>query len=100
VQTDELIEHINNEKTEISNVKSKLESQTLENLSSANVASIATPLIEVPAENVPSEQVSAPVQQVTAAGGEEAVPTVSASSNAEAEQVSPETSWLDQVMTK
>ncbi len=99
-QTDELIEHINNERTEISNVKSKLESQTLENLSSASVASIATPPIEVQAENVPSEQVAAPVQQVTAAGGEETVATVSASSNAEAEQVSPETSWLDQVMTK
>lgn len=100
VQTDELIEHINNEKTEISNVKSKLESQTLENLSSASVAPLATPPIEVPADNVPSEQVAAPVQQVTAAGGEETVATVSASANVEAEQVSPETSWLDQVMTK
>ncbi|HEY7506778.1 MAG TPA: CdvA-like protein, partial [Nitrososphaera sp.] len=57
VQTDELIEHINNEKTEISNVKSKLESQTLENLSAASVAPITTPPIEVPADNVPSEQV-------------------------------------------
>jgi hypothetical protein len=100
VQTDELIEHINNEKTEISNVKSKLESQTLENLSSASVAPITTPPIEVPADNVPSEQVAAPVQQVTAAVGEEAVATVSASANTESEQVSPETSWLDQVMTK
>jgi hypothetical protein len=100
VQTDELIEHINNEKTEISNVKSKLESQTLENLSAASVAPITTPPIEVPADNVPSEQVAAPVQQVTAPVGEETVATVSASSNAESEQVSPETSWLDQVMTK
>jgi hypothetical protein len=100
VQTDELIEHINNEKTEISNVKSKLESQTLENLSAASVAPITTPPIEVPADNVPSEQVVAPVQQVTAPVGEETVATVSASSNAESEQVSPETSWLDQVMTK
>ncbi len=100
VQTDELIEHINNEKTEISNIKSKLESQTLENLSSASVAPITTPPIEVPADNVPSEQVAAPVQQVTAAVGEEAVATVSASANTESEQVSPETSWLDQVMTK
>jgi hypothetical protein len=100
VQTDELIEHINNEKTEISNVKSKLESQTLENLSSASVAPITTPPTEAPADNIPSEQVAAPVQQVTAAAGEETVATVSASGSAEAEQVSPETSWLDQVMTK
>ena len=32
VQTDELIEHINNEKTEIANVRTKLASQTLENI--------------------------------------------------------------------
>lgn len=100
VQTDELIEHVNNEKTEISNVRSKLASQTLENISSVSVAPITTPPIEVPADNIPSEQVAAPVQQVTAAGEEENVATVSASANAEAEQVSPETSWLDQVMTK
>jgi len=101
VQTDELIEHVNNEKTEISNVSAKLASQTIENISSASVAPIATPPIEVPADNIPSDQVAASVQQVTATAGEENVATVSASANTEAtEQGSAETSWLDQVMTK
>ncbi|MGI0035551.1 MAG: CdvA-like protein, partial [Nitrososphaera sp.] len=42
VQTDELIEHINNERTEIANVRSKLAGLTIENISSTTAAPIAT----------------------------------------------------------
>ncbi|HEX2013779.1 MAG TPA: CdvA-like protein [Nitrososphaera sp.] len=101
VQTDELIEHINNEKTEIANVKSKLASQTLENIASATAAPIATPPTEAPAESAPTEQVVAPIQQVSAAESGENVATVSASANSDAgEQIPSETSWLNQVITK
>jgi len=101
VQTDELIEHINNEKTEIANVRSKLAGQTIENINSATAVSISNPLQQdAPQENLPAEQV-APVQQVSATVAEEKVPTVSAEVQEDAgEQHPAETNWLNQVITK
>ncbi|MGH9992107.1 MAG: CdvA-like protein [Nitrososphaera sp.] len=98
VQTDELIEHINNERTEIANVRSKLAGLTIENISSTTAAPIATPpKEEAPADSVPAEQVAAPVQQVSAAGSEQG----GASAPADTGEQSPtETSWLNQVITK
>jgi ribosomal protein L29 len=97
VQTDELIEHINNEKTEISNVRAKLAAQTLENIAAATAAPVAlTPSDQVPAtQEVPAERES---PQVQAPATEENVATVSA--DAGTEQVPAESSWLNQVITK
>src|SRR5688572_10739121 len=97
VQTDELIEHINNEKTEITNVRAKLATQTLENIAAATAAPVAATLSgQVPVvESPPSEQVAPPIQ--VAATGES---IASASADAGPEQVPAETSWLNQVITK
>ncbi len=97
VQTDELIEHINNEKTEITNVRAKLATQTLENIAAATAAPVAATLSgQVPVvESPPSEQVAPPIQ-VSATGESVA----SASADAGSEQVPAETSWLNQVITK
>ena len=58
VQTDELIEHINNERAEISNVKEKLTTQTLENIITTTDSSIAPapPTREEEEEEKPTEQ--------------------------------------------
>jgi peptidoglycan hydrolase CwlO-like protein len=99
VQTDELIEQINNEKTEIGNVRTKLAAQTIENISGAT----ATPAVEAVAADqaAPSEPAAAEAapaqQQVSATETEERVATVSADSG---EQAPSETSWLNQVITK
>jgi archaellum component FlaC len=100
VQTDELIEQINNEKTEIGNVRTKLAAQTIENISAATAA----PAVEAAAaedQAAPSEPAAAEAapaqQQVNATGTEERVATVSANSG---EQAPSETSWLNQVITK
>lgn len=97
VQTDELIEHINNEKTEISNVRAKLAANTLENIATATAsvtepAKEETPVTE-PAPSEPAEVV--PVPQVSAPVAEEKPAAVSANGDAQAE-----TSWLNQVITK
>ena len=97
VQTDELIEHINNEKTEISNVRAKLAANTLENIATATAsvtepAKEETPVTE-PAPSEPAEVV--PVPQVSAPVAEEKPAAVSANGDAQ-----PETSWLNQVITK
>jgi hypothetical protein len=115
VQTDELIEHINNERAEINNVKEKLTTQTLENIVTAggNISpTVVAPTIreeeqqqeqEKPIEQAPRqtpEVVS--VVQVSAANSEEkeekeevSEPPVSSNT---AEQ--SETNWLNQVITK
>jgi archaellum component FlaC len=99
VQTDELIEQINNEKTEIGNVRTKLAAQTIENISAATAA----PAVEAAAADqaAPSEPAAAEAapaqQQVSATETEERVATVSADSG---EQAPSETSWLNQVITK
>ncbi|HXV46373.1 MAG TPA: CdvA-like protein [Nitrososphaera sp.] len=99
VQTDELIEHISNERTEIGNVRAKLAANTIENLAAAPAP--AAPANEAPKEeaaaepNQPNAEV-APVQQVAAAGEEQQPAAVSANG----EQAQSESSWLNQVITK
>ena len=110
IQTDELIEHINNERAEIGNVKEKLTTQTLENTvttsSNSSSSTLATPPTLEEAEekqteqapNQPAEVVS--VVQVSAASSEEKEESgkdAPVSSNG-AEHV--ETNWLNQVITK
>lgn len=106
VQTDEIIEHINNERTEIDNIRRKLEAQTLENIGTTSPSEIA-PIKEEKAEeeeeeegassehapNQPSEAV--PVVQVSAASAEEKDATPP-TDNPER----TETNWLNQVITK
>ncbi len=115
VQTDELIEHINNERAEISNVKEKLTTQTLENIvtTSNSTSTVATPTIreeeqqqeeeEKAIEQAPrqaAEVVS--VMQVSAANSErkeeeEEGNDAPVSSNPVEQS---ETNWLNQVITK
>ena len=98
VQTDELIEHITNEKTEIGNVRAKLAANTLENLTAAAAPAAAPAKEEVPAAEPSQPAVEvAPVQQFAAAGAEEQKPTAV---SANGEQAQSETSWLNQVITK
>ena len=118
VQTDELIEHINNERAEISNVKEKMTTQTLENVVTAtsSTSTVAAPTIreeeevqqeeEKPIEQEPrqTEEVVSVVQVRSANSGKEEVEEVEeedkdapGSSNT-VEQ--PETNWLNQVITK
>jgi hypothetical protein len=98
VQTDELIEHITNEKTEIGNVRAKLAANTLENIASTT-APATTPANEAPAVEhaSPPAAETAPDQQVASTGAEEEKP-VAVSANGE--QAQSETSWLNQVITK
>ncbi len=108
VQTDELIEHINNERAEISNVKEKLTTQTLENIITTSSSSTATlPSTKEEEEEKPTEQApSQPTEvvsvvQVSAANSEEKEENgkddAPVSSNG-GEHV--ETNWLNQVITK
>jgi hypothetical protein len=97
VQTDELIEHINNERAEIGNVRAKLAAQTLENIGTAGPSEVAPPKEEeAPSEDTPSQPAEAvSVVQVSAESSEEKDATTPANS---AERT--ETSWLNQVITK
>jgi archaellum component FlaC len=97
VQTDELIEHITNEKTEIGNVKAKLAANTLENIASVTTPAATPAKEEAPVAEPSQPSVEAPAQQVTASGAEEEKP-VAVSANGE--QAQSETSWLNQVITK
>ena len=116
VQTDELIEHINNERAEISNVKEKLTTQTLENIitTSNSTSTVAAPTIkeeehhQQQEEEKPIEQASrqaaemVSVVQVSAANSErkeeEEEGNDAAVSSNPVEQ--SETNWLNQVITK
>ncbi|MFL6495974.1 MAG: CdvA-like protein [Nitrososphaera sp.] len=116
VQTDELIEHINNERAEISNVKEKLTTQTLENivLTTSSTSTIATPTIreEEQQQESPIEQVSreAPemvsVVQMSAANSERKEGKEEEEEEGHEVPASPktveqvETNWLNQVITK
>jgi archaellum component FlaC len=104
VQTDELIEHINNERAEIGNVKEKLTAQTLENIvTTSSSSSAATPPTKEE-EETRTEQASSSAGEVVS------VVQVSAASSGEKEEddapVSSnnvehsETNWLNQVITK
>lgn len=118
VQTDELIEHINNERAEISNVKEKLTTQTLENIitTSNSTSTVAAPTIreeehqqqeeEKPIEQAPrqaAEMVS--VVQVSAANSERKEEEEEEEEGNDAPMSSnpveqSETNWLNQVITK
>jgi hypothetical protein len=99
VQTDELIEHITNENTEIGNVRAKLATNTLENIAAATAPAAAPEKEEAPAAEPASQPAAevAPVQQVAATGTEEEKPPAV---SANGEQAQSETSWLNQVITK
>jgi hypothetical protein len=126
VQTDELLEHINNERTEIGNVRNKLANLTLESITSTPTASaeeVAAAIAEEkqqqqgPATSTdtatpeqPSELEKIPVvaSAIVGSGGEhtETVPNAStvqetSSSEGEEQQQQPsETSWLGQVIQR
>jgi hypothetical protein len=116
IQTDELLEHITNEKAEISNVKSKLTAQTIENINAqtstaaAATVSPSTSSVVVPSTNEeggesrhssvsnsePTAE-SAPIP-VSATATEEERP-LEVSANVE-DKAPAETSWLNQVIPK
>jgi hypothetical protein len=98
VQTDELIEHINNERSEIGTVRAKMAANTLENLTAATAQAntSAAKQEETPAEQSQPTVELAPAQQVAASGEEEKQAAVSANGS----EQSSETSWLNQVITK
>ena len=115
IQTDELLEHITNEKTEISNVKSKLAAQTLEDINDQTtgpttiaIAQTAEKQEEEQEEHPKSSSASAetpvevaPVSVSSAAvTGQEEDKPVPVSANAGSEHAPAETSWLNQVLTK
>ncbi|HYY40194.1 MAG TPA: CdvA-like protein, partial [Nitrososphaera sp.] len=100
VHTDELIEHINNERAEIVNVRAKLAAQTLENIVTTTTSSEVAPAKEEEEETPPKDTSSQPseavsVVQVSAASSEEKDTTSPASSEERSE-----TTWLNQVITK
>jgi hypothetical protein len=110
VQTDELMEHINNERAEIGNVKEKLAAQTLENVVTTNGNTLATdPLIKdeereeeerqtEQATSQPTEVVS--VVQVNAASSHEKEDVSEPTNSGEHSETNSETNWLNQVITK
>lgn len=105
IQTDELLEHITNEKTEISNVRAKLAAQTIENISGSTAES--TPTADVTAQPANTAESQAPVAAaVTAEGHTESIPIVTAVTTPEAEApaaeqtTTTESSWLNQVIQK
>lgn len=111
VQTDELIEHINNERAEIGNVKEKLTTQTLENIittdsSSTSSTADAVPPTKEEEEEKPTEQAPSQPTEVVS------VVQVGAASSEEKEEKeddapvssnggeNSEANWLNQVITK
>ena len=112
VQTDELIEHINNERAEISNVKEKLTTQTLENIvttsSNSSSSTLAAPPTkeeeqETRTEQAPSQPAEVvAVAQVRAASSEEKEEDVNddAPTSSSNSVEHSETNWLNQVITK
>ena len=118
VQTDELIEHINNERAEISNVKEKLTTQTLENIVTASnsALTVATPTIREEQEEEQEEEEKAIEQTPRQAAEVVSVVQVSAANSERKEEEEEEegndapvssnpveqseTNWLNQVITK
>jgi hypothetical protein len=116
VQTDELIEHINNERAEISNVKEKMTTQTLENIvtTSNSTSTVVPPTIREEeqrqeegkaieqAPHQAAEVVS--VVQVSAANSERKEEEEEEEGNDAPVSSNPveqsETNWLNQVITK
>jgi hypothetical protein len=88
VNTDELIEHINNEKAEINNVKGKLSSLTIESITAESQTPAQAPAPEVaPTVEVPKAESP---QSVSSAEEKPVVVTASDNNN--------EGEWLNQVM--
>ncbi len=113
VQTDELIEHINNERAEINNVKEKLTTQTLENIVATgdNTSTVTAPTIREEEQQEEKEEESieqtprkteevAPVMQVSAANSERKEEEVNDASVPSNTVEQSETNWLNQVITK
>jgi CdvA-like coiled-coil domain len=109
VQTDELIEHINNERAEISNVKEKLTTQTLENIATTDSSSSSTAAApptkeeeqETRTEQAPSQPAEVvSVVQVSAASSEEKEEDANDASVSSNSVEHSETNWLNQVITK
>jgi hypothetical protein len=111
VQTDELIEHINNERAEIGNVKEKLTTQTLENIittdsSSTSSTADAVPPTKEEEEEKPTEQApSQPTEvisvvQVSAASSEEKEEKENDTPVSSNGGENSEANWLNQVITK
>lgn len=87
IGTDELIEHINNEKTEIDNVKSKLAGLTLANIAAATAAPAPAP---APAE--------APAAETTQPDGPTEAPASTGDKPAGGEGQNQDGEWLHQVI--
>jgi len=99
-QTDELIEHINNEKTEIGNVKSKLVTQTIENISVQDTQTPTTDALttrEVERFDSGAAEADIEVPPVSIKTTREEDKPVPVSTNA-GEQSPSESSWLNQVI--
>ena len=90
VGTDELIEHINNEKTEIENVKSKLAGLTLANIAAATAAPAAP-------EPVPATA-DAPASDAKQSDGPTEAPATTEDKPSGGEGQSPDGEWLHQVI--
>ena len=84
VNTDELIEHITNEKTEIGNVRGKLSSLTIESVTNEPQLPAQTPPVETQAE--------APKVEAPQAPAEEKPVTVTANTE------NRDAAWLNQVI--
>nr|MDQ3882993.1 CdvA-like protein [Thermoproteota archaeon] len=110
VQTDELIEHINNERAEINNVKEKLTTQTLENIittsSGSSSSTVAVPSTkeeegERPTEQTPSQPAEVVSVEVTATSSDEKEEKENNDTHVSSNDGEhPETNWLNQVITK
>ena len=120
VQTDELIEHINNERAEISNVKEKLTTQTLENIvtTSNSTSTVVAPTIREEEHQQQEEEEEKPIEQASRQAAEmvSVVQVGAANSRKEEEEEEEEegndapvssnpveqseTNWLNQVITK
>jgi hypothetical protein len=93
VNTDELIEHINNEKAEINNVKGKLSSLTIESITAESQAPAQAPAPEVaPTVEVPKAESP---QSVSSAEEKPVIVTASDNNNGGENH---EGEWLNQVM--
>jgi hypothetical protein len=90
IGTDELIEHINNEKTEIENVKSKLAGLTLANIAAATAAPAAP-------EPAPATA-DAPASDAKQSDGPTEAPATAGEKPSGGEGQSPDGEWLHQVI--
>ncbi|AIF83510.1 hypothetical protein NTE_01446 [Candidatus Nitrososphaera evergladensis SR1] len=107
INTDELVEHINNERTEIGNVRAKLSGLTIDNIttdSAATTTPTAPTVDSVPATATTAEPAShssttadSHGEPVTATPAEEKPITVTASSNNNNEE-GHDAAWLNQVI--